>query len=268
VKVLVISGSPKGKGDGYALVRRIEEGMKRLGPAEFEYLFLKDVDLKLCKGCFVCVTRGEDSCPLRDDRAILEQKIDQADGVILVSPCYVSNVSWLMKNFMDRFCYTNHRPRFFRQKLMLVSHAGAGMEKTLEALRLTLGSGPEVAAELSMLTPPWPLADSVRQKQEKKIQRAVRRFHSAIVRDSSRGGFPRRPAFADYMRFRFFKKISADTRNYLQADYEYYSKRAHYYYEFAFNPLTRMAATVILRFSMLLMRDLAPRAVDVKAGKV
>ncbi len=268
MKVLVISGSPKGKGDGYALARQIEEEMKRLGPAEFEYLFLKNADLKLCRGCFVCVTRGEDRCPLQDDREMIEEKINKADGVILVSPCYVSNVSWLMKNFMDRLCYTNHRPRFFRQKLMIVSHAGAGMDKAVQALRLALGSGPEIAAELGILTPPWPLADSVQQKQEKKIQKAVLRFHSAILRDSLRGGIPRRPAFADYLRFRFFKKISADTRNYLEADYDYYRCRENYYYEVPINPVTRTAAAVILRFSMFLMRDLAPRAVDVQAGNV
>lgn len=268
MKVLVISGSPKGKGDGYALARQIEGEMKGLGPAEFEYLFLKNADLKLCTGCFICVTRGEDRCPLQDDREMIERKIDNADGVILVSPCYVSNVSWLMKNFMDRFCYTNHRPRFFRQKLMLVSHAGAGMDKTVQALRLALGTGPGIAEELSVLTPPWPLAESVRLKQERRMKKAVRRLYVAIMRDAPRGGLPRRPAFADYLRFCFFKKISADTRNYLKADYEYYRSREHYYYDCPVNPVIRGAAAIVLRFSMLLMRDLAPRAVDVEAVNV
>jgi len=43
--------------------------MKKQGEVEFDYLFLRDQNLKLCKGCFVCVTRGENLCPLKDDRA-------------------------------------------------------------------------------------------------------------------------------------------------------------------------------------------------------
>lgn len=110
MKVLAIMGSPKGKGSGYRVVQLVEKRMKELGHVDFEYLFLKDANLQPCKGCFVCVTKGEDRCPLKDDRERIQQQILESDGIILSTPGYVQNVSWLMKNFIDRFAYTNHRP--------------------------------------------------------------------------------------------------------------------------------------------------------------
>jgi len=258
MKILAIIGSPKGRGSGYKIVRNIESHMQELIDVEFEYLFLKEQDLQMCRGCFVCVTRGEKLCPLKDDRGLIEEKIDNSDGVILVSPSYVSNVSWIMKNFIDRFCYTNHRPRFFRQKLMLVSNAGAGMEDTIKALRHTLGAGPQIAAELSYLSPPWPLSARVRKKQDAAVIKQTRRFFDAIERDAERGGLPETPGFSAYLRYRFFRKISQDVKDYLKADYEYYRNMKDYYYETRISLWKRIAATAMLKISMIMMRDMAP----------
>ena len=140
MKILAIMGSPKGKGSGYRVVQLIEKRMKAMGEVEFEYLFLKDANLQPCKGCFTCVTKGEDKCPLKDDRAKIEAAILASDGVILSTPGYVQNVSWLMKNFIDRFAYTNHRPIFHRQKVLLVANSGgAGLKEAIAPMRIALG---------------------------------------------------------------------------------------------------------------------------------
>ncbi|MGE5403260.1 MAG: flavodoxin family protein, partial [Candidatus Doudnabacteria bacterium] len=156
MKVVAIMGSPRGKGAGYKVVKQIEEKIQTLGNVEFEYIFLKDANLKPCIGCFNCVTKGEDKCPLKDDRAVIEQKMLEADGVILSSPGYVQNVSWLMKNFMDRFAYTNHRLRFFKPKgLMVVNSGGAGLNEALKCMEIALG-GLDIVAKVGVGTPPWP----------------------------------------------------------------------------------------------------------------
>lgn len=45
MKILAMIGSPKGKGSGYKIVKMIENRMREMGPAEFTYLFLKDINL-------------------------------------------------------------------------------------------------------------------------------------------------------------------------------------------------------------------------------
>ena len=83
MKIIVIMGSPKGKGSGYEIVKKIEDRMRSMGAVEFSYLFLKDANLKPCTGCYTCMAKGEDKCPLKDDRAAIEQRLLAADGVIL-----------------------------------------------------------------------------------------------------------------------------------------------------------------------------------------
>ena len=44
---------------------------------------------------------------------MIARKIDEADGVIFVSPAYSMHVSYLFKRFVDRFACTFHRPCYW-----------------------------------------------------------------------------------------------------------------------------------------------------------
>jgi multimeric flavodoxin WrbA len=255
MKILAVIGSPKGKGDGYKIVQQIEEQMKKFGDATFEYLLLKDSNLELCRGCFLCVSRGVDLCPLKDDRIKIEEEIINADGVILSSPGYVYNVSWLMKNFIDRFAYTNHRPRFFDQKVMLIANSGgARMEETIEAMRNTFGVGPEIVDELAYVTPPWPLTGKAEAKQRKAVSKAAKRLYDSIVE-----GKREVPGINKYLRFKFFKNVSSLVKDYLPADYEYYEDKDEYYYDTKISIFKKIAAWFALKIGMFFMRDLSPK---------
>lgn len=85
MKVLVVMGSPR-KGNTYRAAERIRELMESYGPVEFEYLWLDTANLSQCRGCFTCIAKGEEKCPLRDDAPAIEQKMHEADGVIFASP--------------------------------------------------------------------------------------------------------------------------------------------------------------------------------------
>ncbi|HXY88936.1 MAG TPA: flavodoxin family protein [Candidatus Acidoferrales bacterium] len=138
VKVLAIMGSPRSRGNTYKFTKLVEERMKTLGDVEFDYLFLTDINLGTCRGCRVCFEIGEDHCPAQDDRAIIADKIQSADGVIVATPVYVGNVSWLMKNFIDRFAYACHRPRFFKNVLTIATTGSAGAWFVLQLLSRSL----------------------------------------------------------------------------------------------------------------------------------
>ena len=116
MRILVIMGSPR-KGNTYRAVKKIEEYMRSMDNVEFEYLMLKDANLLQCRGCYVCLAKGEEYCPCKDEAPLIEQKMHAADGVIFASPVYGMNVSALMKIFVDRFSYIFHRPRFLIKKL-------------------------------------------------------------------------------------------------------------------------------------------------------
>ncbi len=252
MKILAIMGSPKGKGSGYRVVQLIEKRMKAMGEVEFEYLFLKDANLQPCKGCFTCVTKGEGKCPLKDDREKIEQMILASDGVILSSPGYVQNVSGLMKNFIDRFAYANHRPIFHRQKVLLVANSGgAGLKETIAPMRIAL-AGTHTVYELGVGTPPWPVTEKVAAKNDRAIGEAAQKLYRACL-DTA---LPK-PGFNDYVRFAAQQRISIECKEWLPADYEFYKGKA-YYYDAPVSPLIKLAAAVMLRFVFFIMRDMGP----------
>ena len=113
MKVLAIMGGPR-KGYGTICMEKLEYELKSLQDVDFEYLYLKDVNLQSCRGCSLCFFKGEDKCPLKnDDRDEIINKINEADGVIFMAPTYSLHVPALMKNFFDRLAYIFHRPCFF-----------------------------------------------------------------------------------------------------------------------------------------------------------
>jgi len=61
---------------------------------------LSDLKLDFCKGCCNCYKTGR--CFLADDADMLSQAISEADGLVIGTPCYVSDVSGQLKTFIDR----------------------------------------------------------------------------------------------------------------------------------------------------------------------
>lgn len=260
-KILAIVGSPKGKaGNGYRAIQCIENEMSKLGPVEFTYLPLNKVDLKPCLGCFACVSKGENLCPLEDDRGKIESLIEAHDGIILSSPGYVQNVSGLMKNFIDRFAYTHHRPKYFEKKVLLVANGGAGLDKTLSGLSLALG-GPKVVGKLAVLSPPWPLKDKAKSKNEKNTRVAAAKFYQSL-----KGSDLPTPSLTDLLMFKFFKATSKECQTWLPADYEFYSKLEGYYFPTKINPVKSGLASGIVKLVTFIMRDIGPNKLGDSKG--
>lgn len=193
------------------------------------------------------MAKGEDKCPLKDDRTAIEQKLLAADGVILSSPVYVGNVSWLMKNFIDRFAYMNHRPRFHRQRVLkVVNMAGTDKKETLSALKNALGGarGTRIVHELTIATPPWLQTERAVAEKERTIDAAAKEFYQACLDTSLQS-----PTFKSYVDFLIMQNLSFECRQYLPADYEFYNGKA-YYFDTTVNPIKAVVAKAIVGVMM------------------
>ena len=89
MKILAICGSPK-RGNNYAMLNFIGESFPDL---DYKIIMLNEVNLEQCRGCYVCVDRGEELCPLKDDRDMILEEINAADGIIMATPVHVNHVS-------------------------------------------------------------------------------------------------------------------------------------------------------------------------------
>ena len=247
MKVIVIMGSPH-KGKGFEIVRKIEAELSRLDSVEFSYVFLKDADLKLCRGCFACIGKGEQLCPLKDDKNSIEAEILSADGVILSTPGYAMNVSALMKNFIDRFAHSLHRPKFFNQSLMLVANGGSGLSKVNASMGMTLGGSNKVC-ELKITTTPWETTKSYEERVQNDIEKAADRLYRSMKNKKLAS-----PSLGNLIWFRMFKKIASLSEQNLPADYEYYRTKTNYFYPTRVNPIKNGVAGIIANMGVATMK--------------
>lgn len=216
MQVLAIIGSRR-KGNSYRLTEQIERLLTRNADVRFEYVFLSQVNLQACRGCYLCQSRGEQYCPLQDDRATLVQKMQSADGVIFVSPVHTSNVTGLMKNFMDRIAYNAHRPAFLGKPAMLVTTGSSGTKDTLKALSWFAYPGFELMSKIGLAVWPSPhYAWQRRRAVDRQIEKAAKRFGNALTRRSA--SLP----LGKVLQLSALKASAMFDQTFFQADYDFY----------------------------------------------
>ncbi len=111
-KVTAFVGTAR-KQHTYYAVQKFLSSLQSLGDVEYEIVALTDFRLGTCRGCKNCFCKGEEFCPLKDDRDVLMGKMMTSDGVVFASPNYSYQVTAVMKMFLDRLGFVFHRPRFF-----------------------------------------------------------------------------------------------------------------------------------------------------------
>jgi len=224
VKILAICGSPR-KGNTYSVLTSIKENYPNL---DFKVLQLNNINFEFCRGCYACVKRGEDKCPIKDDRDMIIKEILDNDGLLLASPVYSHMVSSTMKNFFDRFGFYAHRPHFFDKYAMsLVTCSGYGAEdaiKYMDKMLSVFGFNLVPALELHFRPGKMPEKNII-QNQKKTIE-AFDKFIARI----EKGGRDK-PPLGMLIPFGIFKYVSEIDKENMSADYEYYKDKTDYYYD-------------------------------------
>jgi NAD(P)H-dependent FMN reductase len=220
LKILVIMGSPR-KGNTYHAAERMREIIQENVQVEWEYVMLGDVNLEQCKGCLSCFSKGEQFCPLKDDASSLEQMMRDADGVIFATPVYALQVSGLMKVFIDRHSYIFHRPRFFRQKALVLTTAGViGIKEVLNYLDgVARIWGFDVAARVGITTGILP---AYRQREnERRLRMAAETFLEALQR-----GTRSKPRLSDVIVFHGMRASFDELREISPTDHTYWTDQS------------------------------------------
>ena len=260
MKVLAVIGSPKGKGNTYNLVKKLEEEICAIDSSvEFEYLLLKDAGLQPCRGCFQCLEKGEHLCPLKDSREDIEGKMQEADGVIFASPVYVYNVSALMKGFIDRLAYICHRPCFNGKRAVVASTTGGvGLKFTLFTLAFEVGTwGFKVVHKLGAICPPGRVSDGNKQKLMKKDQRNIGKT-ARVFYNSLKETEPPKPGLIDLIAFNLRRTAFSRAEKDL-ADYRYWKSMgwleegAKYFYTVRVNAAKRLLAAFMVKLMYLVL---------------
>lgn len=243
MKVTAFIGSARKK-HTYDTSEQFLQKLQSLGNIEYEIVPLGDYNLKTCRGCKLCCDKGEELCPLKDDRDILIGKMMNSDGVIFASPNYSFQVSALTKIFLDRLGFVFHRPRFFGKTFTSIVaqgiYGGGTIVKYFNFIGGALGFNVVKGCYITTLEP---MTEKGRQKIDMLIDKQSRKFHTTLLKKK----YPR-PSLFKLMIFRMSRSSMKIMLNEDFRDYTYYKEKgwfvSNYYYPVTFGPLKKIFGAV------------------------
>jgi multimeric flavodoxin WrbA len=239
MKVIAFVGSAR-KRHTYKATEQFMHNLQSLGDIEYEIVSLSNYRIDVCKGCKLCLDKGEELCPLKDDRDKLIEKMNNSDGIIFASPNYSFNVSGLMKVFLDRLGFIFHRPRFFGKTFTSIVVQGVyGGNKITDYFNFigkSLGFNIVKGCCLNSLEP---MTEKDQKKTYMIIEKQSKQFYSTLVKKE----FPV-PTLFQLMIFRMARTSMKLLLNDEWRDFTYYYKNgwfeSDYYYPIKLNPVKKM----------------------------
>lgn len=175
VKIIVINGSPRKNGLTASILHSVEEELISQGN-DVEYVDLTDLDIGHCRGCCSCYKTGH--CHMDDGAELLSEKIRHADGLVLGSPTYASNVSGLMKDLIDRGHFVIEQLLTGKRCMTVVTGENYGCKNAGKVLNdLILFSGGILCARIALKAP-----FNGRDCQKEKIRSLSKRAALRMVR--------------------------------------------------------------------------------------
>ena len=178
MKIIILQGSPRKKGNTAKVISWVKEELAALGH-DVESIFLTGKDLKGCLACGKCKEKPNTvGCVQKDDIFEILEKMTRAEAVIFASPLYFWGVSAQLKTVIDRTysLYVDyHQPGHAslvdgQRQALLVTGAGP-YDNNAEAAFTAFGrlQNPHKAVNAGELfigscTTPDKLDDSVKEK--------------------------------------------------------------------------------------------------------
>ena len=184
MKVLMVSGSNRRNGNTHRIFELLAHELTAEPLAghtvEVETLELGRRQIKTCTGCRACFDQGEARCPLKDDLLPTLAQLQAADLLVVASPVYVSDVSGLLKNWIDRLAFLCHRPALGGKPVYLIATTGSSPARstirTMQGAFITWGA--RLRGSSSFIMGALMPLDSVQQRygaQVRKAAAAIRR---------------------------------------------------------------------------------------------
>jgi len=103
--VVLFNGSPRKKGNTYHCLNTVMEELKAAG-VECDYVWIGMEKLQGCTACFQCVENEDQRCTIEGDNMNeYIEKMIEADGIIIGSPTYFSDLSTSTKALIERAGY-------------------------------------------------------------------------------------------------------------------------------------------------------------------
>lgn len=180
MRIVIVNGSYRKNGATALILNEMYQQLKKYSDVEVQMIHVADLSLQYCVGCGSCYKTG--ACIYKDDIESLSLSIAEADGVILGSPTYASNVSGQMKVIIDRGHFVMEQLLHGKYAISVTTYENYGGRDSAKILKRLLSySGSKISGSIVFRNGfnVNPLED-IRLKQ--KIEKVVQTFYRDIVR--------------------------------------------------------------------------------------
>ena len=144
MKVLLINGSPRSKGNTYTALHEMEVTFQAEG-IETEIIHVGNKDIRGCIGCRQCRKNGK--CVFDDIVNETAPKFDACDGIVVGSPVYFASANATLVAFLTRLFYSVPCDKRMKVGASAVVARRGGLSATYDELNKFFGiSGMPIAA--------------------------------------------------------------------------------------------------------------------------
>ena len=248
-KILMISGSPKKKGDGAKILKELETLFVENSDIECEYLFLKDYKIEMCIGCLACQKREGEKCPIKDDMLLIKEKLNQADGFVFISPVYIRMISAQMKLLFDRLSFMLHRPVLGGKPAILLCTASfKGTKQSLDYLKIPVRNmGIHIVDSVGVLSNAYKNKPEYKNKIIDKLKTSSKKFTDILFLKEKP-----RPSAADILVFNKWKYKAIHHKKQYPGDFLFWETNElldkDYFYPTKINPIFKILIPAIVNF--------------------
>lgn len=183
MKIIVINGSHRKNGATAMILHDIYQKLETYPNVELQFYNVADLDLKYCIGCCKCYKNGK--CIFNDDIEKLSGNIETADGIIIGSPTYASNVSGQMKVVIDRGHFVIEQLLFGKYAISVSTYENYGGKDSAKILnKLLCYSGATISYSL-IIKMPFSTNPLKSLKTHNTVNKATDKFYKDIIKQKT-----------------------------------------------------------------------------------
>lgn len=205
MKVLLLNGSPKAKGNTALALREMESVFAQEG-IETEVIHVGNQAVRGCVACGSCYRNGK--CVFEDVVNELAPKFEKADGLVVASPVYYASANATLTAVLDRLFYSTHFPKTMKVGASVAIARRGGCSATFDQLNkyFTISGMPVASSQywnsVHGGAPGEAQADAEGLQTMRTLARNMAFLMKSIELGKERYGLPQRekPQFTNFIR--------------------------------------------------------------------
>lgn len=178
MKIVMINGSPRANGSTAQIMRIMQNKLQEKENVEVDFYNLSELELNYCSGCYFCFKTAK--CKINDDLEELAQVLAHANGVIIGSPTYASNVSGQLKTFIDRGHLIVEQSLYRKYAIGIITSENYGGSAAASVLRNVFSFSGAYVTSMVQHKLPFSNLPKFSPKTRKKFERKAERLYKDI----------------------------------------------------------------------------------------